>query len=386
MPQGLHLPLPPRIEAIANLDDLEDLADKFTSEKGYRPELLSHWDPKLEFEGEISTWVAGSNLSTSLAQYVYSSYLPVDERIQKRLNERAGRGLLLSPSGTTSIATVIAYLSSIGTRTLHIVTPAYFVAETLAAQMQMSVSFAEIVRKDEHYSLPRDIAISQASAILLTFPVYGTSCYISPGTVASFIDSLPEHVIVIVDESLAYPDRDSLVEVTTIDRVIRIASPHKALCINGEKISVVTFPSHLWDGLHAWSECFAGGIGASGLRAMQFLASKAFDRAIERSRALYHILLERMTRVLGERSTISLDEGPDGHFIMVYWPHVPMAASQDRGFMKRVIDASGAMPIPASRNGHPGRYGFAFRVNLLRLDDAGLGGLRRLADVLDRCD
>jgi histidinol-phosphate/aromatic aminotransferase/cobyric acid decarboxylase-like protein len=384
MPRGLRLPLPPNIEAIGTLDDLEDLADEFTSHNGYQPELVSHWDPKPEFEAQIAGWVQGYNSSTSLARYVYSSYLPEDHRIQKRLNERPGRSYLLLPSGTTSMAVVITYLSSVGIHNLHIVRPAYFVAEVLAAQMRMAVSFVEVVRDGRQYSLPKGTVVPQASALLLTFPVYGTSCYVSPRIVASFIDTLPEAVIVIVDESLAYPDRDSLAEVTTIHRVIRIASPHKALCVNGEKVSIVTFPRHLWSGLHAWSECFAGGIGASGLRAKRFLTSDAFDSAVGSSRALCRDLLHRAIQVLQKHPRISVDEGVDGHFIMVYWPHLPMTYSRDRDFMKQIIDESGAVPIPASRNGHPERYGFAFRINLLRLDDAGLGGLSRLARVLDQ--
>jgi histidinol-phosphate/aromatic aminotransferase/cobyric acid decarboxylase-like protein len=263
-------------------------------------------------------------------------------------------------------------------------TPAYFVAQTLAANLGMSVSFSETIREQRQYFLPTDISIGPASAIWLTIPVYGTSSYIPSESIASFIDSLPENVIVIADESLAYPDRNSLAAVKSIDRVLRVASPHKALCINGEKISIVTVPMHLLNRLNTWSECFAGGIGASGLRAIQFLASDSFDRAIGRSRMLYRVLLDRMIRALGDRVTISLDKHTDGHFIMIYWPELPMALSRNRKFMKSVIYASAAVPIPASRNGHPEHYGFAFRVNLLRLDDAGLGALRRLADVLDQ--
>src|SRR3984885_2538088 len=381
---GLRLPLPPRIEAIAGLDELEDMADEFTAENGYRPELLSHWDPKPVFEIQIARWIDGHSSSASLVQYVYPSYFPADDRIQKRLHERDGRGSLLSPSGTTSIAITITYLNSIGIRDLHVVRPAYFVPETLAKYLGLSVSFCEVLREDTHYHLPRNISSGPASAVWLTIPIYGTSCYLPPESIAALIDSLPDGVIVVADESLAYSDRESLIGVKSIHRVIRIASPHKALCINGEKISIVTVPNHLLDGLYAWSECFAGGIGASGLRAISFLASDSFDRAISCSRNLYRGLLNRMREALGDRQTISLDEETDGHFVMIYWSDLPMALSRDRKFMQSIIQASAAVPIPASRNGHPEQYGFAFRVNLLRLDDAGLGGLRRLADVLDQ--
>jgi histidinol-phosphate/aromatic aminotransferase/cobyric acid decarboxylase-like protein len=366
------------------LDDLEELADGFKLANGYMPELLSHWDPKLEFELEIERWILQRQPTASLVQYIYSSYLEVDDRVRARLHEGRERGLILTPSGTTSIATIVTYLRNIGVQHLHLITPAYFVVETLASSFGLSISFTEIVREHERYRLPENVRVGHHSAIWLTFPIYGTSCYISPSEVAVLIDALPSDVIVVVDESLAYPDRDSLSETKTIERVLRISTPHKALCVNGEKVSVITFPEHLSDALNAWSECFAGGIGASGLTALQFLASDSYDQAVMRSRQLAQSLRARMIHVLRGRKSVSLDKETDGHFVMLYWPTLPMFLSRKREFLESIINASGAVAIPASRNRHPEHYGFAFRVNLFRLDEAGLGGLRRLADVLDR--
>ena len=101
------------------------------------------------------------------------------------------------------------------------------------------------------------------------------------------------------------------------------------------------------------------------------------------TRKLVKSTFERMLRVLGSRPTISLDQECDGHFVMLYWPALKMSLSNDPRFMKDIVYTSGSLPIPASRNRHPDRNGFAFRVNLFRLDDAGLGGLKRLSDALD---
>jgi histidinol-phosphate/aromatic aminotransferase/cobyric acid decarboxylase-like protein len=383
MRKGGRLPLPPRIDAITRLDDLEDLAEAFYLANGYVPELVSHWDPKPEFALEIEKWLVRETPPSSLIQYVYSSYLEIDDRIRRRLGEDNNRGVVLTQSGTTSIATVVTYLNNIGIKQLHIVTPAYFAVESLASSFGLQLSFPQIVRRDGRYGLPKKHSIESRNAIWLTFPIYGTSSYIPPLYVASFIDALPADTIVIVDESLAYPDRNSLSETKTIDRVIRIATPQKALCMNGEKVSLITLPKHLSDSFNAWSECLAGGIGASGQNALQFLASDAFDVAATRSRQLVRSTFERMRRVLGSRATISLDQECDGHFVMLYWPALKMSLSNNRSFMKEIMDSSGSLPIPASRNRHPDRSGFAFRVNLFRLDDAGLGGLKRLSDVLD---
>ncbi|MBI3699669.1 MAG: hypothetical protein HY242_04400 [Afipia sp.] len=383
MRTGNRLPLPPRIEAVTRLDDIEELADEFACENGYSPELLSHWDPKPEYACEIERWLVRKQQTSSLIQYVYSSYLKIDDRVKYRLGEGDDRGVVLTHSGTTSIATVVTYLNNIGVKTLHIITPAYFAVESLGTSFGLSIVYAPILRNDGRYTLPKIKCDGSRNAIWLTFPIYGTSSYVSSGEVASFIDALPPDVIVIVDESLAYADRNSLSATTTTQRVIRIATPQKALCMNGEKVSLITVPGHLSDSFDAWSECLAGGIGASGQNALQFLASESFDVAVVRSRALVSSSLEKMRRIVGARKNVSLDEECDGHFAMIYWPALQMSLAEDRRALKEMIDASGAVPIPASRNRHPENYGFAFRVNLFRLDDAGLGGLKRLSDVLD---
>ncbi len=246
------------------------------------------------------------------------------------------------------------------------------------------MAFHPVIRHNGSYSLPLLERLGRSSVVWLTFPIYGTSSYISSSEVAAFIDGLPADTIVIVDESLAFPDRDSLSSTKTRERVIRIATPQKALCMNGEKVSLIPLPQHLSDSFDAWSESLAGGIGASGKNALQFLATDSFDHAMASARSLIKSTSERMRRVLGSRATISLDKGCDGHFLTLYWPSLKMNLSEDRTFMKCILDESGALPIPGSRNRHPDSDGFAFRVNLFRLDDAGLGGLKRLADALDR--
>ena len=384
MSQRRRLPLPPRIDAIATVDEIEDFAGEFARREGYAPELLSHWDPKPDFEQVISSWIPRSDPPVSLIRYVYSSYFDVDDRIRRRLNEDSTRGLLLTPSGTSSIALILTYFANIDVRRLNVITPSYFALEMLAKTFKMSVSYSSVIRNRGRYYLPPDFSVRKNAIVWLTLPIYGTSSYPASIEIAAFVDRIRDDAIVVIDESLAYPDRNSIQQIKTLDRVIRITTSHKALCINGEKVSIVSLPRHLLDRLNAWSECLAGGIGAAGLRALQFLSSHHFDEAVVQMRALVDTSLQRMKRVIGSESKCKLDAETDGHFIMLYWPHLPMALSRSRKFLRETISASGAVPIPASRNRHPEQYGFAFRVNLLRLDEAGLGGLKRLASELDQ--
>lgn len=383
MSRGQKIPLPAGIAAITRLDEIEEIAAKFERRNGYAPEMLSHWDPKPVFEAIIEAWIGqAATARTSLVQYAFSSYLAKEDRLFTRLKEPSSRGLVFTNSGTSSIATVISYLAGIGIRRLHIVNPAYHAVEVLAKGYGIATSFAAVVRHEGGYALPEGLTLSENEALWLTSPIYGSSCYLDAVRVGHLIDAMPPSVIVIVDEGLAYLDRGMLTSTRSLDRVIRIVTPHKPLCMNGEKVSIITTPAHLAEGLDALSECLAGGIGAAGVRSLNFIMSESYDTAQTQCRTLCRDQIRRMKKIVDRYPHITLDANPDGHFVLLYWPTIAMSAVTPHPVLSHLIEASGAVPMPASRNMHPEQYGFCFRVNLLRLDDAGLGGLKRLCDAL----
>ncbi|HVZ52922.1 MAG TPA: hypothetical protein VG986_13210, partial [Pseudolabrys sp.] len=147
MAERWQLPLPPRVEAIETVDKIEELAEEFERTNGYAPELISHWDPKVIFEQQILRWVRSSQAPTSIVNYVYSSYLDIDTRIQNRLREPPNRALLASPSGTTSLATVLTYLANISIDHIYVVTPAYFAVEAFGRTLKLNFSFHEVTRR-----------------------------------------------------------------------------------------------------------------------------------------------------------------------------------------------------------------------------------------------
>jgi histidinol-phosphate/aromatic aminotransferase/cobyric acid decarboxylase-like protein len=380
-----RIPHPPNVEAISKLNDLELLADQFAEHAGYAPELLSHWNPKPSFASQIEIGVVGARRPASLVDYVYSADVTLDGRVRALLRESADRSALLTPSGTTSVVNVCAYLKNIGIERLIVQTPTYFAVEAVAQTFGISITYIEARRVENAYRLPVEIpnVNPKKTATWLTVPVYGTSVYFASADISLFIDALPPEMITVVDESLAYTDRPSLCNTKSSYRVLRICTPHKALCINGEKVSFVTFPTHLVENMDAWSDCFAGGIGAAGVRALGFLADDAYDRALTKCRELCSYSLSRLKRVLSPKQNIEIDRDTDGYFVMLYWPSLPASFSYDAEFLTKILATSGALPIPSSRNRHPAECGFCFRINLFRLDDAALGATSRLIDAIN---
>jgi histidinol-phosphate/aromatic aminotransferase/cobyric acid decarboxylase-like protein len=374
-----RIPAPPRVEAISKLNDLEALAESFAAKHGFEPELPSHWNPKPAFAAKIEGWATQPARSGSLVDYVYSSDVVLDRRVRARLHEANERGILLTPSGTTSVVNVCAYLKNIGIRRLIVQTPVYFTVGAVAEVFGMAVSYVDAWRSDGRYILPSfHKPFDSKTAVWLTLPIYGASAYFEQQDVAATIDNLPQDIIVVVDESLAFPDRNCLKLTQSLDRVVRICTPHKSLCLNGEKVSFITVPSHLFENMDAWSDCFAGGIGAGGIRSLAFLADDAFDRACISARSLIGEQHKKFSVAVSRYRKISVDRDIDGYFAMLYWPELSSIIGEDHTFLTEILTNSQALPIPSTRNHHPAACGFCFRVNLFRLDDAGLGALDRL--------
>lgn len=379
-----RLPAPTRLEAITRLYDLEVLAEDFAAKTGIAPELPSHWDPKPAISARMETWIPPPPKVQGIVEYVYPGDLAIDSRIVRRIGETPDRGMLITPSGTTSIVNVCSYLRNIGIRELIIVTPAYFTVAPVAEAFGIFVSHLDVSWRDGRYELPLEIRSSERpAAVWLTFPVYGASVYFSPSDIGRAIDGLADEVAVVVDESLSYPDRENLSETRSMDRVIRISSPHKSLCFNGEKVSFVTFPRHLTDDIDAWSDCYAGGIGIAGIRALQFLAGDAFELVAAKSRNLIYENRKALAAIVSRHPEVCMDKDTDGHFVTLYWPGLPASLGLDHRFLSRLLSESYALPIPSIRNRHPVRCGFCFRVNLFRMDEAGLGGVSRLIEAID---
>ena len=354
--------LPPNIDAVSKLTALENLGDEFAAQTGYAPELISHWNPKPAFSSQIESWLVRSRTSASLVDYAYPCDIHIDNAIRTRLHEQSGRSILLTPSGTTSVVNACAYLKNTGKKHLIILTPAYFTIEAVAGMFELATSYVGVRRKQHGYELPQEIILKhpRETALWLTLPVYGASIYFTPEDVASLIDALPPDTVVVVDETLAYSDRPSLLATTTTYRVIRISTPHKALCMNGEKVSFVTFPEHLSENMDAWSTCFAGGIGAAGVRALAFIADRAYDRALTNVRALTRVNLAKLEVMIHAKPYVCADKDTDGYFVMLYWPALPASLGEDKAFIAQMLAASGALPIPSSRNRHPPECGFSF--------------------------
>ncbi|HEX4693568.1 hypothetical protein [Sphingomonas sp.] len=375
------LPPAPPIASLEWLALLSDIRQRFADRFGYKPDNLSYWNPKPLLGAEVERRITPPRVPGSLTEYTYTSDLDLHADIPRILGEPPGRSCLFTPSGTTSIANVVAYLRNAGVGTIAAVQPHYFAFSEFARFCGVGIASFDVERGADGYHLPSapQVIASGAGAAWISNPVYGTSVYYDEDELREWLAAVTDSgIIVVVDESLAYADRAVTAVATDASLLIGIYVPHKALSLNGFRFSAVTFPEQLHASLEQWSDLFSGGLSAGNLDAIRHFSNPTFGRDMAIARAIQGELGGRMEMVVSEFSFVEHDRAADGHFRQLYFPALDASWQYNRDFLERLIFATGASFIPSARFSHPASSNFCFRINLFRLDDAGVGALHRL--------
>ena len=160
---------------------------------------------------------------------------------------------------------------------------------------------------------------------------------------------------------------------------VGIYTPHKALCVNGLKFSIIAFHPDLEDFFDDWADVLFGGLSLSSSAAIGHFLSAEFDNyrnaficSIETARAWHNDLLAEY------EGCIKTDDRSRGHFLTVYFPFIDAKLGNSIPFIEAVIEATGAAFIPGNRSGFNPEAGFCFRVNLAQDSSQFRGALARL--------
>lgn len=116
-----------------------------------------------------------------------------------------------------------------------------------------------------------DKILKNCQCIWLTNPVYCTGTYWEENFINNLNDLIEgTDTLLVIDESLSEIHRLISPKISS-RRCITITSPHKALCTNGIKFSVILFPSQYSQIIDTWSDILTGCLSLSALTAIHHL-------------------------------------------------------------------------------------------------------------------
>lgn len=375
------------------IHQIESLMSQWRADHGTVPVHVSHWNPSNEVLQNLQTQVPPSSFLNPLTSlqtcdpipYRYSQGLPSTEAVLSKLGFSADRvGALITENGTTSISTVANWLKLNGITEVTLLTPYYYA--TSYSLLRLGISIREIALERTAggaYRLPGDLALLSHQALWVTNPVYSTGLYSLEASCDLLRRIADSGAIVIADESLALRPTATARSLGGHDNFVGIYTPHKSICMNGVKFSiVVTHPRHQAT-LEDWAEVLSGGLSLSVIIAIQHFVTSSFDGYRESFSQLmrktrdWHIDL-----VDGFDGTVELDEGSEGHFVMAYVPGLAAKLGSRIDFLAEILQETGCIIVPGFHSGFPERSGFCFRVNLARDSEAFRDALSNLYSFL----
>lgn len=217
----------------------------------------------------------------------------------------------------------------------------------------------------------------------ITNPIYSTGLYSLEANCDLLRQIADAGAVVVADESLALRPTAIARCLGGHENFVGLYTPHKSICMNGVKFSIVVVHPRHKTTLEDWAEVLFGGLSLSATIAIQHFVTSSFDEYRENfSRLMRRTRDWHVDLVDGFDGAVELDEGSEGHFVMAYVPGLVAEHGSRIDFLAELLQQTGCMVVPGSHSGLPEGSGFCFRVNLARDSEAFRHALPRLYSFL----
>jgi hypothetical protein len=371
--------VPNRLDENVLIDAIEEISTAYAEQHGRHPVNVSHWDPSDEF---IRNLRAAKPIPKhyDLIRYHYSYMVEERRSVLTKLGITSDSvAPFFTENGSMSILAVANFLSALSVKTVHVLSPNYFI--TMYSLEKFGLRALEVPHRDirENVHWPARLGIKSGDALWLTNPIYNTGSYAIEAQCEEILHLAQSGVRVILDETLAITPTVLAERIIGHRNALGIYTPHKSICLNRLKFSVVAFHADYEDFFDDWGDVLFGGLSASATAAISHFVSSEFDSyrsafltQVERARSWHENL------VASYKDGIKTDERTRGHFISVYFPGIDAELGTSLPFLKNTIDACGAAFIPGNRSGFDLTLGLCFRINLAQDSAQFRGAIRRL--------
>jgi histidinol-phosphate/aromatic aminotransferase/cobyric acid decarboxylase-like protein len=368
-----------RIPENVFVDAVDEAIVDYEARHGRKPINVSHWDPSHEFVTKISDLLPITPAWDPVA-YRYSYMIGNKQAITTKLGfNHSSVASLLTENGSMSIVAVANWLVARGIRAVRVLCPSYFVTAYSLRRVGIQVNRIPLERVAHRYLWPRELHLERDEALWVSNPVYNTGCY-SLEERAEWLATISDQGrVVVLDEALALTPTVFATTCNGKRNFVGIYTPHKAICLNSFKFSIVVFNPEFDDFFDDWADVLFGGLSASAVAAAAHFISGEYETYKDRFISLVNDVRAWHTEVIRSYGgRIQTDRLTRGHFLSVYFPGLDATLGSSLPFIVRTIEETGTAFIPGQRSGFGLDLGFCFRVNLAQDSAQFRGGLQRL--------
>ena len=373
------------INEINFIDDIDDIEKEYRNSFGLPVLNISDWNSSKEFKVVMSKLLC-DKIQINDLDYIFS-YSTDKKTIQLLLKKfgfkNTNKSVLLTHSGSASIFNVINLLKEKGIKNLYVLCPGYFTIFHACSIFDINC-IPLYLKRSGHFEIDYDEILKTKKndcAYWVTNPIYCTSVYYSDEDI-NFFKILLKNSVVVFDECLSFNGRELCRILGDSKNFIGIYSPHKSICINSFKFSMVVCSEIYQNFLDAWADVFCGCLNNSCEFAIQHFLSNNFDyyynifkcNIIDKLNSLKQICL---------KENVELDENANGYLISMYFRQIDAQNGLDLDFIKTILFNTGIRFIPGIRNHFDKNMGLNFRINLTTLNDSVLKSIKYLVEYLN---
>ena len=360
---------------------LEDIESIVSARNNHDLINLSDWNPSNKFIQSVNAILHTSFIQNGI-DYIFSS--EINDEIKNKVKFKFGFGenksleLSFFDSGSLSIVNVIHLLSKIGIHDITIISPSYFSVEHICKDYAINCRHVELEKQGPSFILPNnyDKILKNCQCIWLTNPVYCTGTYWEENFINNLNDLIEgTDTLLVIDESLSEIHRLISPKISS-RRCITITSPHKALCTNGIKFSVILFPSQYSQIIDTWSDILTGCLSLSALTAIHHFISADYDDYLLCVKKIVEHNKQAVLKIL-KKYKIQYDTLSNSYLLSIYFLNLPYNYFDEKTNIIKFIDSTAAYVIPNSRNHFPKSTGLSFRLNLCSVSEKYLYALER---------
>lgn len=357
---------------LETIDLSERVSKKLKKESGVGPYLLSYWNPEREFLESIPTKLKVTDYSNHI-DYVFSSTLEessieISEVIEKLGFSSGGAGGLVTPSGSASLNCVINWLKQKNVKKIISISPDYFSVKHICNSFEIEVENVDLVRNGEYFFPDTALSTSDNSIpVWITNPVYNTGVYFQDSDIQEIENWLIEGRTVILDECLALSGMQLGPRFQKYPNFIGIYAPHKTICVNGVKFSIIVCNKDDQGHFDQWADALYGCLSTSTVSAIKHYLSPNFK---EYETLVTKKLDESFESLVNELSKsenfCEYDTNSKGYLRTLYFPWLASDYLNDPVVLEEFIRNTQTTVIAGNSNHFPEDIGFCFRINLMR--------------------
>lgn len=352
------------------IDDIEKMENDYTKRTGIRPNKLSHWNPSSHFMENINVPLS-MDANQNPVDYIFS--YTVEAELKNKILRKLGflipedKGYLITHAGSASIYNVMNYLKCSKIKKLHLFCPVYFTVKHAAEACGIEcVSHYLIRERFTGYSLSQfqiDRTVKKSEAVWITNPVYCTSAYFSVEEIRHIECLLNTGIQVIIDESLSTTNNNLANKFGEYPNFTGIYSPHKSICINGNKFSLLVFYKENQRFYDSWSDILCGCLSSGNMVAINHYLSSNFERFEAAFVTEINDVFQKVKH-LCHKYSVNYDIRANGYLVTIYFSNIPAQKGWDVQFLGEILERTGCTFIPGARNHFDNNVGFCFRLNL----------------------